>query len=401
MDKEKDGLVVYEKSRYSKSNFLISAKYRSSLLENKITAISLAKIQKSEYTEENGCITCHIPASELKELLNGNDGSFYSQLEPVAQSMTSRSIGMSDPERGTFHYMAAITNADYENGVFTMRFNSEFKQYISNLKSNFTILELPVMLKFKSVYSFRLYELLTSKCYYPRGVKKIPDGVFKINFNLSELKLSMGVVNAELDAVRRELNNKEKPDYDKAVEKSPEKRFNNWYEFRRRVLNVAVEEINEKTELTVDFEPAKGGRGGKVHGVTFYVQEKRSEFAEEIVEPEKRELSSDEKEEIIYEMGQLFAPEGLRRNDIKAICEAANYDPAAIKSARDLLLTNKNVDNIVGWLISCIKEGYVRNGFQQDRNTNGTSKGSFGDFEQREDEEVYIKDIESALLKQD
>ena len=401
MDREKDGIVVYENSRYSKSNFLISAKYRSSLLENKITAISLAKIQKNEYTEENGCITCHIPAAELKELLNGNDGSFYSQLEPVAQSMTSRSIGMSDPERGTFHYMAAITNADYENGVFTMRFNSDFKQYISNLKSNFTILELPVMLKFKSVYSFRLYELLTSKCYYPKGVKRIQDGTFKINFNLSELKLSMGVVNAELDAVRRELNNKEKPDYDKAVEKSPEKRFNTWYEFRRRVLNVAVDEINDKTELYVEFEPAKGGRGGKVHGVTFYVKEQKEDLTEEIVEDQKKELSSDEKEDFIYEMGQLFAAEGLKRSDIKAICEVADYDAKVIKSAKDLLSTAKNVENITGWIISCIRDGYESTGRTSGRQGGEMSKLFFGSFDQRDISEATVKDIESALLNQD
>ncbi len=400
MEREKDEMVIYGKSRYSKSNFLISAKYRSSLLENKITAISLAKIQKNEYTEENGCITCHIPAAELKELLNGNDGSFYSQLEPVAQSMTSRSIGMSDPERGTFHYMAAITNADYENGVFTMRFNSEFKQYISNLKSNFTILELPVMLKFKSVYSFRLYELLTSKCYYPRGMKKIPDGIFRIDFNLSELKLSMGVVNAELDAVRRELNNKEKPDYDKAVEKSPEKRFNNWYEFRRRVLNVAVEEINEKTELNVEFEPAKGGRGGKVHGVTFFVNEKKTVSAEEIAEPEKRELSAEEKDDIVYEMGQLFAPEGLKRSDIKAICEKADYDEAKIRAAREVFLTAKNVENIPGWIISCIENGYEISGSTSE-NKSGSSRLFFGNIDQRDVSDAAIKDIESRLLNQD
>jgi len=401
MEREKDGMIVYENSRYSKSNFLISAKYRSSLLENKITAISLAKIQKNEYTEENGCITCHIPAAELKELLNGNDGSFYSQLEPVAQSMTSRSIGMSDPERGTFHYMAAITNADYENGVFTMRFNSEFKQYISNLKSNFTILELPVMLKFKSVYSFRLYELLTSKCYYPRGAKKIPDGIFKINFNLSELKLSMGVVNAELDAVRRELNNKEKPDYDKAVEKSPEKRFNTWYEFRRRVLNVAVEEINEKTELNVEFEPAKGGRGGKVHGVVFYVGEKKEVLQDEVAAPEKRELTGEEKEDFIYDMGQLFASEGFKRSDIKKICEKADYDEAKIRHAKEMLSTAKNVDNAVGWVISCIKDGYVINAQSSKGGTDHMSRLYFGDFEQRDMSEMAIKDIESDLLNQD
>ena len=35
----KNNIVPYKDDRYSKSNYLISAKYASSLLENKITAI--------------------------------------------------------------------------------------------------------------------------------------------------------------------------------------------------------------------------------------------------------------------------------------------------------------------------------------------------------------------------
>ena len=84
----------YKDNKYSKSNYLISAKYASSLLENKITAISLAKIQKKEYVEDkNGRIVCNMTANELRKLLNANAGSFYSQLEPVAINMTSRTLG--------------------------------------------------------------------------------------------------------------------------------------------------------------------------------------------------------------------------------------------------------------------------------------------------------------------
>ena len=44
-DKNEAKSIPYKDNKYSKSNYLISAKYASSLLENKITAISLAKIQ--------------------------------------------------------------------------------------------------------------------------------------------------------------------------------------------------------------------------------------------------------------------------------------------------------------------------------------------------------------------
>ena len=117
----------YKDNKYSKSNYLISAKYASSLLENKITAISLAKIQKKEYVEDkNGRIVCNMTANELRKLLNANAGSFYSQLEPVAINMTSRTLGFSDPNKngGVFDYISVVDRARYENGTFSIFYNS-------------------------------------------------------------------------------------------------------------------------------------------------------------------------------------------------------------------------------------------------------------------------------------
>ena len=100
-------------------------------------------------------------------------------------------------------------------------------------------------------------------------------------------------------------------------------------------------------------------------------------------------------------MGQLFAAEGLKRSDIKAICEVADYDAKVIKSAKDLLSTAKNVENITGWIISCIRDGYESTGRTSGRQGGEMSKLFFGSFEQRDISEATVKDIESALLNQD
>lgn len=262
-------IVPYENSEYAKSNFLIGSKYKSSLLEMKLTSIALTKMQRMEFTEDTGSgdLICSMRASELRHLLpNGNDGSFYQQLEPVAKMMTSRTVGWSDPERHEFDYVTVITRASYKDGIFTVKFNSDLKKYLKNLHQQYTILQLPTMLNFKSAYSFRLYEVLSSKCYYPKG-KERDDDLFKVSFSLSELKLEMGVVNANLDSVQRVLRGTETPDYDKAVERSPEKQFNRWSDFRNRVIDVACKEINETSDMQVEYETVKQGRGGRVVGL--------------------------------------------------------------------------------------------------------------------------------------
>lgn len=381
-EKNKQETIPYKDNRYSKSNYLISAKYASSLLENKITAISLAKIQKKEYVEDkNGRIVCRMTANELRRLLNANSGSFYSQLEPVAINMTSRIIGFSDPDRngGMFDYISVVDRAKYENGIFSIFYNSDVKEYLSDFKANFTVLELPTMLKFKNVYSFRLYELLSSKSYYRKGIpKEMKTQIFKIEFHLSELKLNMGVVNAELDAVRKELNNKQAPNYDKAVEKSPEKKFNTWYEFKRGVLDVAIKEINEKTDMKVSFSPLKGGRGAKVYGVEFIVDlTGKNVDSRQLPVETGQKLTEDEKLDLIVDAKMLLKE--FATKDVRIICEKADYNLEKIKQAYTLLKKQNHVVNATGWMISCMKDGYAA-----DTGTGGANGKRFTDFHQRE-----------------
>lgn len=371
----------YKDNKYSKSNYLISAKYASSLLENKITAISLAKIQKKEYVEDkNGRIVCNMTANELRKLLNANAGSFYSQLEPVAINMTSRTLGFSDPNKngGVFDYISVVDRARYENGTFSIFYNSDVKEYLSDFKANFTVLELPIMLKFKNVYSFRLYELLSSKSYYRKGIpKELKTQVFNIEFNLSELKLDMGVVNAELDAVRKELNNKQAPNFDRAVEKSPEKKFNTWYEFKRSVLDLAIKEINEKTDMKVTFSPLKGGRGGKVYGVEFIVDlTGRNVDAIKDVISSKEKMTEDEKIDFIIDVKCLL--KGFPTKDVRAICKTSGYNFEKIEKAYELLKKQNDIENPTGWILSCLKNGYDDH-FKASNN----KINSFNNFHQR------------------
>ncbi|MCR5785455.1 MAG: replication initiation protein [Eubacterium sp.] len=387
-EREKRGeIVAYKDNRYSKSNFLIGAKYKSSLLENKIMAISLEKIQKKEFFDEGeeGGLICEIKASELRKLLDANSGSFYKQLEPVAQAMTSRTIGMTDPDKREFEYISVINKAKYKDGIFTIKYNSDLKKYISNLQNNFTILELTTMLKFKSVYSFRLYELLRSKAYYPKGEER-EDNTFLISFNLNELKLDMGVVNADLDSVRRVLNNQKAPDFDLAVERSPEKTFKTWYDFRRKVLDVATVEINEKTDMSVSYEAKKSGRGAKVYGVDFTVSlgnESKDDLKAEVVDVKKKKAKLTEamKDEFIDNLSD-YIEEALKVKDLRSIAEASEYDMGTIENAYTLLKKqNKEIDNVVAWLIAAIQGGWSND--EPVKRAAGKSN-SFSNFESRD-----------------
>jgi plasmid replication initiation protein len=379
--REGDSSVPYfqKNSDYVKSNFLIGAKYKSSLLENKVMAISLNKIKDAEEDKE-GTLIVRLKASELKKLLDSKSGSFYSQLDKIGSSMTGRVIGMSDPENERFHYMSVINNAHYENGVLTLEYNKNLNGYLKNIKQNFTKLNLETMLDFKSVYSFRLYELLKSRAYYPKGTSR-KDNTFVVTYDLHELKFDLGVINAELANVQKILNNSTKPDYEAALEASPEKVFTTWFEFRRNCIDVAVKEINEKkdkTEMEVEYEPRKSGQGGKVYAVDFYIKLcKAEDKAFEASDGAKQELTEDEKLNFYDEIRDLMDG-AIKTKDAKAIAEAAAFDMELIQSKYGLA-RGRDVDNIVGFMIAAIKNDYTGASVSG----RGRNKNDFNSFKQR------------------
>ena len=374
---KEEEIDYYNNSDYSKSNFLISSKYKSSLLENKIMAITLSRIQDA-YEDPAGGLIVTIKGSELKKMLKTKSGSFYEQLELTASKMTGRTIGMSNPEKEEFYYMSVVTNAYYRNGEFSIEYNKSLNKYLKELKQNFTRLNLMTMLNFSSGYSFRIYELIKSKMYMPKGVVN-KDNKYKISFGLAEFKFEIGVINAELSSVKAILNNSKFPDYIKASKVSEEKMLDNWAELRRRAIDVAIKEINEKTELEVDYDTERTGKGGKVVGITFYVKAKDNAIQEEDEEIVEREYSSEEKENIIASILKLIKEE-IRIRDARIIAEAASYDLELIKKKYELSKT-KEIKNITGWMIKAIKEDFNEASASKKREL---VKNKFNDFEQRD-----------------
>lgn len=401
--------VPYEND-LKKSNLLIGAKYKATLTELRITYASLYYLQSGMYKEEPDGLVVSFSGSELKKMLNVNGNSFYEVLEPVAKIMTNRSLGWSDPQSHEFEYISLITKAKYANSTFTVKFNSDMKDYLINLQSDFTPLSRITMMNFSSAYSFRLYELLKKQCYYPKNYKGTRDNVFSVNVGLSELKFEMGVANADLDIVRRILTSGGKtPDYDTAIEKSPEKikSYSVWGNFRARCLDKAITEINEITDIYVTYDAIRKGRGGKVFSISFTVY---LDGAEDLLNAEssinnahdvipvtledgeiKAQLDVNEKFPIWVKVNQIFEEEHLSFVDVQTICEEAAYDVERIQHAHDLMKQSRTkIDRVTGWIIACIRNGY-ESGVSYEPNQ-VKSKNKFNNFNQREyDYDEYEK----------
>ena len=98
------------------------------------------------------------------------------------------------------------------------------KPYLLQLKENFTQYELLWTLKFKSKYAIRLYELVKSIHYHDTQE-------YSRAFDLEELRRMLGA-----------------------------ETYKTYQSFKTRVLEPAIEEINQYSDKNVSYEPIKSGR---------------------------------------------------------------------------------------------------------------------------------------------
>jgi len=119
-----------------------------------------------------------------------------------------------------------------------LKFNDKLKEYLVGLKNNFTIFELNQILKFKSSYSFRLYEMIKVKYEQYKTYKNSDNLLLRID--VDDFKKILGI-----------------PD-----------KYPLYANFKQKVLKVATEELQEKSEIYVEYKEIKDGH--KVVSLEFF-----------------------------------------------------------------------------------------------------------------------------------
>ncbi|MDO4978372.1 MAG: replication initiation protein [Eubacteriales bacterium] len=348
----------------TRTNTLISAKYSATLLENKLTAWAL----KTATMDNQKRLSVSITTADIRKLTGVKGNGLYNSLKETAVRMIGRSFHMEEVENGkkSFKYINMIHYCEFKDGIFKVTFTPECADHLYNLSSNFTSINLPILFSLSSNTSYRLFELLSIKKYkIDKDNNPVP-----FVFSLPVLKLQLNCIDVEEVKVKKELL-KENPDYDKIVnELATVNKFKDWRDFKRQVLNPAVKEINKKTDIFCSFDPIRAGRGGKVIGIRFYIQrnigQKEMQFGD-IINPDEEmvdKLMTTEEMEVSKLVPQVYnIMEGMSisQKDAIALIKAAEMDITKIQKAYDMALRQPNIKNLIGWMVSAIKDGYEEN----------------------------------------
>ena len=246
---QRDKLVVKANELIQKSRFNLS------LQQQKIVLYLISQIMPQDddfklysFTIPEFCRVCGITVES---------GKNYQDVKNAIKEIADKSLWIRLPNgKSTLVRWIEKPYIDDKSGVIDIRLDADMKPYLLQLKENFTEYEIIYTLHFKSKYSIRLYELCKSIHY--NDLEE-----YHRRYSIEELRQLLG---AESYTVFKD--------------------------FRRRVLEPAIDEINEYSDKEVNYQTITQGR--KVIGIELFVKSKETAEILKIRATIEKELGTDQ-----------------------------------------------------------------------------------------------------------
>ncbi len=282
-----------------KDNALINASYNLDTTEQRLILLAIVRAREiSKDVDANSTLEVH--AQHYMKQFNVDRHAAYEALKNAANSLFERKFSYKAIHEATqkekivkSRWVSRIAYVD-SAGILELVFAPDVIPLITELEQSFTSYELKQISSLTSKYAIRLYELLIQW----RSVGKTPvflvdDFRFKLGLGSNEYKI---------------MSN-----------------------FKKKVLDAALIQINEKTDIVASYEQHKSGRN--ITGFSFSFRPKKTK--------------DDEKE----------SPKKLSDKQIRLFAnKLANYDPFASQKAavgetyedleKRLLIELQDVENV-------------------------------------------------------
>ena len=220
-----------------KTNKVVEAGYKLSLNEQRVVLACIGQVDSTKKllaTDE-----FELSAKDFAKLFSVSDENAYQALIDVTKSLFNRYVVVDNPypdrpkvKRLEMRWISSIKHLP-DDGKVILMFAPDILPFLSEIKITFTQYKLEHVGKMTCIYAIRLYELLVQ--WQTTGKREVEIDWLKKQFQLDE-------------------------GYD---------RMDN---FKARVLDPAVKDINAHSNLQVSWTQRKSGR--RVTHLTFYFSEK-------------------------------------------------------------------------------------------------------------------------------
>lgn len=229
MNKSKKDLVV-------KDNALINASYYLSLTEQRLILLAIIQARAEKMTSSN---EFKVKVSSYINAYGVADATAYEAIQKATETLRARYFTFErvvdgEPERVVSNWVQSIAYAE-NSSYIKIKFTDDVMPLITKLEKHFTSYQLEQVKDLSSIYAIRLYELMMQ--WRSSGqTQQIP---------IDELRYKLGI---EPDQYQKMSN------------------------FKDKVLDVAIDQINEHTDIKASYDQHKEGRS--ITGFTFTFKEK-------------------------------------------------------------------------------------------------------------------------------
>jgi plasmid replication initiation protein len=206
--------------------------------ENNFLHIENDNVVEGLQNNFGNCLKIVIPKADFCSFVRSNPSNFYQQIETLSKELISKSVLIesmqklrSSKAKKKFIAVTLFGGIGCESAHAIFFINPILRLYLQHLKSNFTVLSLEHIANMNSLYAIKIYQLL--KQYESAG---------KREFLLEELKKILGISGLYTE---------------------------NFKDFRKKVLEVAKENINNSSDIEIDFAAEKDGN--KVARIVFKI----------------------------------------------------------------------------------------------------------------------------------
>lgn len=236
-------------NRVTKSNRLITSFSRLSISEQLLLASAISKLNPTAPRKKGELLSVSMHATEIRDLTGINLKYVYEFLDKAARNYHSIPIETPGKKPGTISYINIAHRSDYdpETKIFKIVFHEALLDELVALTKNFTSYHLGTLTKLNSKYATRLYEIL----------KMVADQFGTKTFYLwepDELDLSLFYALGLRDGHGKD----ESPSLTSGFK-----------DFRKKVLDRALEDINKNSDINARYVTHKQGKS--VHKVQFFV----------------------------------------------------------------------------------------------------------------------------------
>ncbi len=223
-----------------KDNALINASYNLEVTEQRLILLAIinARGTGQGITSDS---KLEIHAHDYASRFDVSNSGAYKALKEAVNNLFDRQFSFKEPDKqGNLGVVKSrwVSRIKYIDATATLEvtFAPDVVPLITRLEQHFTSYQLKQVAQLTSKYAIRLYEMLIAW----RATGKVPE------IELSEFRNRLGIGDSEYTA----MNN-----------------------FKSRVLEPSIKQINEHTDITVTYEQHKRGR--TISGFSFRFKQKQ------------------------------------------------------------------------------------------------------------------------------